>query len=86
LLKVKHIQISVWTDLSPLTDSFSRCKSSLKTGGRYLAVAGGLQALVQMLWTSMIGSKKVIFGGGSASERKDNLIFISRFSKEADHE
>jgi NADPH:quinone reductase-like Zn-dependent oxidoreductase len=56
--------------------SFSRCKSSLKENGRYLAVAGGLQALIQMLWTSIVGSKKVIFGGGVASERKDNLLFI----------
>ena len=56
--------------------SFSRCKNSLKQNGRYLAVAGGLQELIQMLWTSMIGSKKVIFGGGSACERKEYLIFL----------
>jgi NADPH:quinone reductase-like Zn-dependent oxidoreductase len=56
--------------------SFSRCKNSLKQIGRYLAVAGGLRELYQMLWTSMIGSKKVIFGGGSACERKESLIFI----------
>jgi NADPH:quinone reductase-like Zn-dependent oxidoreductase len=29
-----------------------------------------------MLWTSIIGSKKVIFGGGSACERKESLIFL----------
>jgi NADPH:quinone reductase-like Zn-dependent oxidoreductase len=56
--------------------SFSRCKNSLKQNGRYLAVAGGLQELIQMVWTSMIGSKKVIFGGGSACERKESLIFL----------
>jgi NADPH:quinone reductase-like Zn-dependent oxidoreductase len=57
--------------------SFSRCKSSLKQQGIYLAVAGGLQELIQMLWTSIIiGSKKVIFGGGSACERKEYLIFL----------
>jgi NADPH:quinone reductase-like Zn-dependent oxidoreductase len=56
--------------------SFSRCKNSLKQNGRYLAVAGGLQELLQMLWTSMIGSQKVIFGGGSACERKESLIFL----------
>jgi NADPH:quinone reductase-like Zn-dependent oxidoreductase len=56
--------------------SFSRCKSSLKQNGFYLAVAGGLKELIQMLWTSVIGSKKVIFGGGLASERKDYLLFF----------
>ncbi|HUU39144.1 MAG TPA: NAD(P)-dependent alcohol dehydrogenase [Candidatus Desulfaltia sp.] len=56
--------------------SFSRCKNSLNQNGRYLAVAGGLKELVQMLWTSMIGNKKVIFGGGLACERKDKLLFI----------
>jgi NADPH:quinone reductase-like Zn-dependent oxidoreductase len=56
--------------------SFSRCKSSLKQNGFYLAIAGGLDALIQMLWTSVIGSRKVIFGGGSACERKEYLIFL----------
>ena len=39
--------------------SFSRCKSSLKQRGVYLTVDW---PLLQALWTSMIGSKKVIFG------------------------
>jgi NADPH:quinone reductase-like Zn-dependent oxidoreductase len=56
--------------------SFSRCKNSLKKNGFYLAVAGGLRELFQMLWTSVIGSKKVIFGGGSACERKESLVFL----------
>jgi NADPH:quinone reductase-like Zn-dependent oxidoreductase len=54
--------------------SFSRCKSSLKQKGIYLAVAFGLQELVQMLWTSMVGSKKVI--AGQASEKAEDLIFL----------
>ena len=29
-----------------------------------------------MLWTSVIGSKKVIAGGGLACERKEYLLFI----------
>ncbi len=56
--------------------SFSGCKNSLKQKGLYLAVAGGLKELIQMLWTSIIGSKKVVFGGGSACERKEYLLFI----------
>ena len=54
--------------------SFSRCKGSLKQNGLYLAVAGGLQEAAQMLWTSITGGKKVIFG--SPVERKEELIFI----------
>ncbi|HEY87041.1 MAG TPA: NAD(P)-dependent alcohol dehydrogenase, partial [Dehalococcoidia bacterium] len=38
--------------------SFSRCKSSLEQNGRYLLTVFGMRQLVQMLWTSMIGSKK----------------------------
>jgi len=56
--------------------SFSRCKNSLKQKGLYLAVAGGLKEMAQMLWTPIIGSKKVIFGGGMACERKENLLLI----------
>jgi NADPH:quinone reductase-like Zn-dependent oxidoreductase len=56
--------------------SFSGCRNSIKQKGLYLAVAGGLKELIQMLWTSIIGSKKVIFGGGMACERKENLLFI----------
>ena len=54
--------------------SFSRCKSSLKQKGIYLAAVAGLPQFVQMLWTSMMGSKKVI--GGPASERSEDLIFL----------
>ena len=54
--------------------SFARCKGSLKPNGLYLAVAGGLQEAVQMVWTSIRGGKKVIFG--SAVERKEDLVFI----------
>ena len=55
--------------------SFSRCKSSLKQKGIYLAGAAGLlQGYVQKLWTSMIGSKKVI--AGIAGPKAEDLIFL----------
>jgi NADPH:quinone reductase-like Zn-dependent oxidoreductase len=54
--------------------SFSRCNNSLKPKGLYLAVAGGLCEMGQMLWTSMAGGKKVIFG--SPAECKKDLVFI----------
>ncbi|GAG80649.1 unnamed protein product, partial [marine sediment metagenome] len=62
--------------------SFSRCKNSLKQKGVYLAVAGGLHEMIQMVWTSMIGSKKVVFGGGSACETKEGLIFLKKLIEE----
>ncbi len=54
--------------------SVSRCKSLLRQKGIYLAAVTGLPLLVQILWTSMIGSKKAI--GGVASEKTENLIFL----------
>jgi NADPH:quinone reductase-like Zn-dependent oxidoreductase len=54
--------------------SFSRCKHALKPNGRYLAVAGGLREMVQMLWTSMRDGKKVL--AGSPPERKEELLFL----------
>jgi NADPH:quinone reductase-like Zn-dependent oxidoreductase len=55
-------------------NSFSRCKGSLKQHGLYLAVAGGPKELVQMLWTSITGGKKVAFG--ASPESKEDLVFI----------
>lgn len=51
--------------------SFSRCRSTLKQAGNYLTVEW---PLLQALWTSMIGSKKVIIG--IAPNRTENLIFL----------
>ena len=54
--------------------SFSRCKSSLKQNGRYLLASFKTRQLFQMLWTKMIGSKKVICA--MATEKAEDLIFI----------
>ena len=56
--------------------SFSRSKKSLKPNGFYLAVAGGLREMVQMVWTSIVGSKKVIIGGGMGVEKTESLVFL----------
>lgn len=56
--------------------SFSRYKKSLNPKGYYLAVAGGMKDMLQMIWTSITGGKKVIFGGGTACEKKENLVFL----------
>jgi NADPH:quinone reductase-like Zn-dependent oxidoreductase len=54
--------------------SFSRCKNSLKQKGIFLAALIGLTELIQIIWTGVIGSKKV--KGGIASERTEDLVFF----------
>jgi len=54
--------------------SFSLCKDSLKQKGIYLVTFPSISFLIQMLWTSMIGNKKVI--GGEASEKAEALFFL----------
>lgn len=56
--------------------SFSKCKKVLKKNGFYLAVAGGIKELFNMIWTSVWANKKVVFGGGTACEKKEYLIFL----------
>ncbi len=51
--------------------SYSRCKSSLKQRGVYLTVDW---PLLQALWTSIVGGKKVIFG--LPSQNPEDLIFL----------
>lgn len=40
--------------------SFARCKNSLTANGRYLLASFKFKQLGQMLWTSLVGGKKVI--------------------------
>ena len=54
--------------------SFSRSKDSLKQKGIYLTADASTADNVQMLWTSMIGNKKVI--AGISSEGTECLIFL----------
>jgi NADPH:quinone reductase-like Zn-dependent oxidoreductase len=54
--------------------SFSSCKSALKQKGIYLVTVPTLAIILQMLWTSMVGSKKVVFGG--ESRKVEDLIFL----------
>ncbi len=55
--------------------SFSRCKNSLKQKGIYLVTFPTLAIILQMLWASMVGSKKII--SGTASEKTENLRLSS---------
>jgi NADPH:quinone reductase-like Zn-dependent oxidoreductase len=54
--------------------SFSRCKNSLEQGGIYLATDPNVAAVFSMLWTSVIGSKKAMWGLGP--ERAENLDYL----------
>jgi len=59
--------------------SFSRCKSSLKQRGIYLTTVPTLAIVLQMLWTSMVGSKKAMFvatGLRPSSEKTKDLLFL----------
>ncbi len=65
--------------------SFSRCKSALKQNGRYLVTDPGPAALVQTLWTGVIGNllgqqtgKKVIFAASNLSWKPDDLNFLKK--------
>jgi len=54
--------------------TFAGCKSSLTGNGLYLAGAGGLKVFIEMGWTSMVGSQKVL--AGIAPEHKEDLITL----------
>jgi len=54
--------------------SFSRCKKSLKQKGIFLPVVMDLTELVQIIWTSMTGGKRV--KGGVAGESVEDLEFF----------
>ena len=56
--------------------SFSRCKSLLEQGGIYLTTNPGLKVFIQILWTSMIGSKKVRWVASGLIAKAEDLIFI----------
>jgi NADPH:quinone reductase-like Zn-dependent oxidoreductase len=54
--------------------SFSQCKGSLKRGGVYLLSVPTLAFVFQILWTSIIGSKKAILGVPKSSI--EDLVFL----------
>jgi NADPH:quinone reductase-like Zn-dependent oxidoreductase len=56
--------------------SFSRCKGSLTQNGVYLSTVPGLPILLQMLWTSKIGSKKAKFSATGLRPVPERLVFL----------
>jgi NADPH:quinone reductase-like Zn-dependent oxidoreductase len=59
--------------------SFSRSWRSLKQNGRYLLASFKTRQVLQMLWTSRFGSKKVICA--MSSERPEDLRFIKELAE-----
>jgi NADPH:quinone reductase-like Zn-dependent oxidoreductase len=57
------------------TAPFSRCKGSLREGGRLLLVLATLPQMLQIPWVSMIDSKQII--AGPAPERAADLLFLA---------
>jgi len=56
--------------------SFPRCKGTLKKNGIYLETFPELGIFLQMLWTSMVGSKKAIFTASSFKFSTEDLSFL----------
>ena len=56
--------------------SFSRCKGSLTQKGVYLSAIPGLPILLQMLWTSKVGSKKAKFSATGLRPVPERLILL----------
>jgi NADPH:quinone reductase-like Zn-dependent oxidoreductase len=57
------------------TAPFSRCKNSLKEGGRLLMILGGLPDLLRIPWVSLTSNKKII--GGTAVSRAEDLRYLA---------
>jgi len=60
--------------------SFSRCKNLLKEAGLYVTALPSLAIILQTIWTSMIGSKKVKFG--DALGKTENLLFLKELTEQ----
>jgi NADPH:quinone reductase-like Zn-dependent oxidoreductase len=57
--------------------SFSQCRGSLSAKGVYLTTVPSLGIMLQMLWTSKIGSKKAKFTASGLQQKKENLVFLA---------
>jgi len=65
--------------------SFSRCKRSLNQDGIFLEATLSLAIILQMLWTSVVGSKKAVIaftGLRSADERTKDLVILKELIEE----
>ena len=56
--------------------TFAQCKASLKIDGRYLRTIFGLSEMLQMMWTSVIGGKRVIIAASNFDWKVKDLLFL----------
>lgn len=61
------------------TAPFSRCKGSLKEGGRLLLVLATLPQMLQAPWVSVTGNKKII--AGPVAERAEDVRFLAELAE-----
>jgi NADPH:quinone reductase-like Zn-dependent oxidoreductase len=61
--------------------SFSQVRRSLKPNGIYLLASFKMKALLQMLWTSLTGSKQKVICS-FANERTESLEFVKKLVEE----
>jgi NADPH:quinone reductase-like Zn-dependent oxidoreductase len=61
--------------------SFSKLKRSLKPNGIYLLASFKMKALLQMLWTSLTGSKQKVICA-FANETPESLVFVKKLVEE----
>jgi NADPH:quinone reductase-like Zn-dependent oxidoreductase len=61
--------------------SFSKLKRSLKPNGIYLLASYKMKALLQMLWTSLTGSKQKVICA-LANETPESLTFVKKLVEE----
>lgn len=59
--------------------SFARCKGSLTHNGRYLRASFKMKHLLQMAWTSITSSKKVVCA--LASEKPEDLVLLRQLAE-----
>jgi NADPH:quinone reductase-like Zn-dependent oxidoreductase len=64
------------------TVPFSRCKRSLKDGGRLLMVVAGLPDMLQGVWVSLMGRKTVI--AGPTAVKLDDLRHLAALAEAGD--
>jgi NADPH:quinone reductase-like Zn-dependent oxidoreductase len=59
--------------------TFSRCKNALAPKGVYLLASFKMKPVLQMMWTSLFGSQKVICA--FSSESANDLIFVKELAE-----
>ncbi|MGZ7031699.1 MAG: NAD(P)-dependent alcohol dehydrogenase, partial [Thermoanaerobaculia bacterium] len=61
------------------TSPFSRCKKSLKDGGRLLMILGRLSDILKAPWVAISGSKRIV--AGTAAARGEDLRYLADLAR-----